>query len=674
MLKSKSQVSVFVVIGAIIVLAVAFFFVNSKFEIFVSSDTRAKNQVSEVITECISDNAKTGAYLLGQQGGYIYLSAQQKLDPRQHIDLGVKVPTWDADRGGYPTIDSMQDQLERFIKNSSYSCIKSNLKALEETYEYDFPVEDEFEIDVEINDKNVVIDSELPVKFNVKNTEEVLFVEDYYVKLDDLPLGDLYELAIQVYNVESSYYFLEELILDQIYTSNDYSDPESMPSEGIFLTCGKKVWTIPQLKKNLASLNNNNFRYLYFEGTRPIEWRYDGLDESTKESVKTFYDKQYNFYLDDTKRSFRDYDVSVFMPSQEFTGKTGYFNSYYFRDFEVTPSSGNIVKSMDMEFGRGEIYEVPVPCVQIMHHLYTLDYDLLVRLTDYSDDSEDNFVFQFPLRVYIEQNEPRSNTGTPIPSTQTMTFTEEDYCSNESRTYPQLFVAEDYSSNRLSGVNVNFECMNLECNLGETTRDSYRNPILDTKMPFCVNAKVYGEREGYHGVAERIDSDNSLLSEEGLVDTSSVLRMIELKEYSLDKRQVRFSPLVYQGGSCPTDPDFRNGQIYLTIENEEYDFISEVIYPQEEFLPSSLELLKGEGIAYNLSLLYLGPDSELRGIMEIEDWVPDVNQNTIVFTFLADKKGIETSDAFIDYYDEMESLMQSGGINKCFAQFGVSYK
>ena len=125
---NKAQVSIFIIIGVILIIVSAFLIYNSDIEIFQSHDTKLKNQISDVVKDCIYQSADTGAFLLGQQGGYIEIPNKIKNNPTKSTDFGFKIPTWDTQRGDIPTIDSMEYELKKYIEKESYSCIQSNLK------------------------------------------------------------------------------------------------------------------------------------------------------------------------------------------------------------------------------------------------------------------------------------------------------------------------------------------------------------------------------------------------------------------------------------------------------------------------------------------------------------------------------------------------------------------
>ena len=166
------------------------------------------------------------------------------------------------------------------------------------------------------------------------------------------------------------------------------------------------------------------------------------------------------------------------MPTTQSTQKGNYFQKDRFRNFEVTPSDGELVQSTDMKIdvGGGKFgLSIPIPCVQLFHHLYTLDYDLLVKITDYSEDGNKN-IFQFPLRVEINNNAPSSETPFTLPQTTQntkLTATDTKFCAPENRMREELiYVVDKNTDETLDNANVTYECVALSCNVGSTSRAS----------------------------------------------------------------------------------------------------------------------------------------------------------------------------------------------------------
>ncbi len=660
-IKNKTgQVSVFVIISTIIVLVLLFFILTGNIKIFNTPEDDIKEEITDIVKSCVEEFGKSGTFLLGFQGGYININEFISRNPDRHVDFGMKIPNWDTQVNDIPTRESMQTQLETYIELNAYSCILSNLNSLEDYV--DIEVNDTLDVDVSINDETIVIDSDLLIKFNNKNSQNIIAVEDYLVTLENTRLGDLHSLAVEIYNLEASTYFIEDLVLEQIYSASDYSDTEySMPSEGMAFRCSKTFWTIPQLKETLAKINNNNFKYLYLRGTYPIDDIYEinldkkyGLDDNIN-----YYKSNYIYSLFNTKPSFYNYKVDIMMPSTEITGRQGYLQRYPYRTFEVTPSNGQLVEPMEMEMDLG--MQIPIPCIEIYHHLYTLDYDLIVKLTDYNDDAG-NYFFQFPLRVLIQNNNPKQKPISILPDEQT-TFNKDNYCNNESYQYPLIVFAKDKNTQEyLEDVNISYKCLAIECDLGLTKKPSYMGikrtaaqPFFEGEFPYCHQGQLIAQKEGYYKSEIRINTDETLLEQNDAEYEELILTPV--KKFTIDTSS--FLMIFREDNTGYRVFNEEDGGVFVTFENEGIDYLTQGFWPTEKGFMDTFELLDDDNISYNISVIFVDKDNNLKGFLELKNHIPDIHSgNQIRFKIPATKNPIEEND-YVDFYNYMNDVIQN---------------
>jgi hypothetical protein len=681
----KGQFSIFIVIGMIIILVGAFIYFNSKYDIFLTADSKLKDEVKKIVEDCTIDAASRGAFLLGFQGGRIFMPDYVEIDrfnfQRKYIDLGFKIPNWDSQTGGdIPNRASMELELEEFISDEAYSCIRPLFLSLEETY-LDMSYPDEFIIESSINNQNIVIDVDFPVTFNEKNSpDNQLKISDYNVILDNLRLGELHELAVKIYNEALSSNFMEELVLDQIYSASDYSSNRfSMPSEGILFSCVPQIWTKDRLKDNLANLNNNNFKYLQFEGTFSKDYLFEAnLNENNNLFyARDYYRNNYRVDLGIDDLSYIEYEVDTFLPHYTITNSASYTQRYPFRTFDVNPSNGEIVKAMNLKVDENQ--KVPLPCIQIYHHLYNLDYDLIIKISDRNEDSQ-NYFFQFPLRVLIEDNTAKQKPAS-IVLDESVTATNEAYCVDEQKQYPiLLFVNDANNGESLIDVNISYKCINLECDIGKTEKPEFLGVTrvdaqanLDTNFPFCIGGSIIAKKTGYHEGKIRVDTNlDSIASYERGAFYS--IDLYPLKEFEVDRETFLIEYIDgsdAQGRNGLYILSEENGFVYLTIENQGLDYENVVLWPVEnEGLFDTIKLIDSNDINYNITAVYVDSENNFRGLLEIENWKPNVNLgNRIVFRIPAMSKIIEEEE-FVNFYNQMEDLVE----NSQYSGFGVRFE
>ena len=358
---NKTQISIFVIIGVLIIFVVGFFIFNSDFKIFETKSSKYKGEVSKRVEECVEDFGKNGAFLLGFQAGYIDFPKSEKnfFDFENSQKNSLKIPNWDSEKGQIPTLETMEVELENYIKNQSFSCIENNLQTLSSEFKFDEILIDDLKIDVIFNLDTIKISSILPITFQEISSEQSFSTNSYEVILENYPLKKLYIIATGIFNFEVESSFLEDLVLDQIYSANNYGDENSMPSEGFAFSCRRYVWTKEQLKNTLSNLNNHNFKFLHFKGLE--EPNYDLYFNSGALNLKKYYLNHYTFDI-----GFENLDVKldVNFPQTQFVEESGYFQKYPFRTFDVNPQNNEIVKSLKAKLPK---FKIPIPCVQYHH-------------------------------------------------------------------------------------------------------------------------------------------------------------------------------------------------------------------------------------------------------------------------------------------------------------------
>lgn len=658
----NAQIGIFVIVGVILLIVSIFLFSQSKVDLFSTTQTKQTNQFVEIVNYCVDSSAKQGLFLLGFQGGYIEIPEHISANPTRNIDLGLQIPNWDTQRGEIPTIPFMQNQLNQYVQDNVQGCLISNFISLENQYDisYDFS---NLKINSQINQENVQIEVDFPIEFKSINANERYSVSDFFINLENIRLGNLYELALEIYNLELRTNLFEELTLDQIYSASDYSSPLSMPSEGMSFTCSKRIWTKDQLKRNLANLNNNNFKYLYFEGTyfNDLVFNANLNEELGTSNLRQYYDNQYRFNLQNSQRSFSNYKVNVIMPSVEITAQEGYLQRYPFREFDVTPSSGQLIKPISMSVDVGA--KIPIPCIQIYHHLYTLDYDLIVTLEDMNSDGNGYF-FQFPIRVQVDENVPKKKAFSYV-STQfdELTATSDSYCQADQMLYPVDIYVEDVKSGELlSQVNISYNCISLTCDdMGQTVRPFFRGverqfavPKYEGLFPFCIGGQVIAQKEGFHQLPNKefLETTSELLQRD--ITLQYDVEMVSIKEFDITRET--FLAVFKETREGFRVLDEEDGRFFITIENKNLNFYSEAMWPNNGEFLNKIELLELDNTKYNISIIFVDKDSNLKGLFEVENKVLNSNQGDTLQVIIPASQVTIEEDLFLEFYEYMEIM------------------
>jgi hypothetical protein len=452
--KKYGQVSIFVIIGIVLVAGVVgyFIFFNDSFGGRVPSSLEPAYSNFQ---NCIEEDLGSGVDVLGSQGGYIYLpefeSGSTYSPFSSQLDfLGNGIPYWyyvsgnGLEKEQVPTISSMEGDLEKYVEDKIGKC------NFDSFYEDGFFVEmGEPKANVKILDDRVEI--ELDMDLGLERNNDSAVVNDHKVVLDS-KLGAMYKDALEIYNEEKESLFLEERTIDvlRLYA----------PVDGVEIQCAPKVWVAEDVFQNLGEALEANTLALKVEG-----------------SDYSLNDKNDDYFVIENLES--DFNVN-FISSK---------NWPYM--YEVNPAEDNILISKPV--GNQEGLGILGFCYVPYHYVYDVKYPVLVQL--YDDASSE--IFQFPLAVVIDDNNPRE----PLEGAEAYEFGLPELCEYKNT---DLRV-EVYDSN-LGNVdaNISYSCFGSVCSIGESS-----GGVLNDKFPQCVNGKVIARTEGYEVGEYEISSVNS---------------------------------------------------------------------------------------------------------------------------------------------------------------------
>jgi len=511
-MKNKGQVTIFIIIAIVLVAAVAGYFIFRD-KISISKVPVSMQPVYTSFLSCLEEDALVGANILMSQGGYIELpefesgSAYMPFSSQLNF-LGNPIPYWyyvsgnNIEKEQVPSKRDMEKELEDFIEGKILEC------AFDTYYNQGFEIYlDEPKARVEIQDKQIEI--KLNMDLTINKEEETVLAKSHSVVASSR-LGKLYDSALKVYGEEQDKLFLEEYAID---TLRLYA-----PVDGIELSCSPEIWNAEEVFDELHEAIEINTMALKSEGSSKD---YFVVDLPVDEDVR-------------------------FITSQNWP-----------HNFEVNPSEGAfmIANPVGNQAGLGVLGF----CYVSYHYVYNVKYPVLVQV--YEDDE----IFQFPMAVILQGNNPRESLkGTAVG------YEDTGFCENKNT----LIEVNTYDSN-LNPVlaKISYECFGSTCSMGETSS----NGILETEFPQCVNGYVIAKAEGFE-------------------DTKYLYSVIESGDVHivLDRIYNKNIDLKLDGVSY-------NGEAIINFVSE--DLSKTVIYPGQEVV----ELSEGD---YDVSV-YIYEDSSL---------------------------------------------------------------
>ncbi|MCF7910264.1 hypothetical protein K9L16_01170 [Candidatus Pacearchaeota archaeon] len=528
----RGQVTIFIIIGIVIVLGAGLYLVFRDSEISRTDLPETLEPVYNNFLSCLEENTESGINLLESQAGYIYLpefesgSAYSPFSSQLNL-FGNPVPYWYYVSGNnipkqqVPTKSQMEEQLAEYIGENLENCIFDNF------YEQDFEIITQSEnarTDVDIRDDEVRVS--LDMNFAVRNSEASAVIDKHNLIVNSR-LGEFYDSAKKVFENEQETLFLEEYGVD---TLRLYA-----PVDGVELTCSPLTWNANEV--------------------------FDELQEAIEANTFALRNKGSSYSLSEKENKYFIVDLGV-KNDVRFLNSRNWSNS-----FEVNPSQGGsgspllISKPVGNQQGLGILGFCYVP----YHFVYDLNYPVLVQV----GDLETGEFFQFPVAVVIRGNLPRE------PDEQAVSF--------NLRGYPEIceykntgFEVRTYDANLNSvDAKISFECFGTTCEIGESV-----NGVFNSNFPQCNNGYIIAEADGFQnsryltstvnsGVAEIIldkvyeqeivlKLDNSVYSGEAIIsfvsnEDSKTLIYPKQKTVELSEGQYEIQVNIYENSSIKLD-------------------------------------------------------------------------------------------------------------------------
>ncbi len=427
----KGQVTVFIIIAIIIVAAVAGYFIFRD-KISVSEVPASMQSVYTTFLSCLEEDALVGADILMSQGGYIEIpefepgSAYMPFSSQLNF-LGSPIPYWyyvsgnNIEKEQVPSKNDMERELENFIERKIAEC------SFDIYYDRGFGVYfDEPKAKVEIKDREIEVDLEMDL--TIDRGEDTVLVRDHTV-LTSSKLGKLYNSAIKVYEEEQKELFLEEYAID---TLRLYA-----PVDGVELSCSPEIWNAEEVFDDLYEAIEVNTMALKSKGSSKD---YFVIDLPVDEDVR-------------------------FIASQNWP-----------HNFEVNPSEGvlMIANPVGNQAGLGILGF----CYVSYHYVYNVKYPVLVQVY------EDEEIFQFPMAVIIQGNNPRKSLGG-----EAVEYEDTEFCEYKNT----LTRVNTYDSNLVPvSADISYECFGNTCSIGTSS-----SGVLSEEFPQCINGYIVAKADGF---------------------------------------------------------------------------------------------------------------------------------------------------------------------------------
>jgi hypothetical protein len=548
-INKKSQITVFLIIGLIILIFLLFFLLiynkNPKPDILIPES----DEFTIFIEECLFITAQEAIIKIGAGGGYIDFHEVYGIRPvtnplnSESLNLfnSMELPYWlyqtsnGVDRQNIPALQksfdndySIQWQIENYINNNIRYCFRNfmafkdkKINVLEKTTP---------KSEILFTNNNVIA----KLNYNVELTTPNGIITNYNNYQTQIPIAlkNVYSFAkdITIYQAENA--FIEDTLLDLI-SIYSRTDKNYLPPLYNFMMqpCSEYVfWSPIQVKEMFREMLASNIPFISI--TNGEHFSYD-VDETE--------------FIDDEEIEIAKGVMNKFKNSVSSNNYPGILTHLsYMEDFPL-----------ELDFGVGLIeprnLEVDLIfakyCFFEYRTYYTTAFPVLFTLYDSNSivNNKEGYLFQFPLLAVLKDNFPRVNYRTNIDS-----ITDEEYtsyqCNIEQRISGDVSVkVNDEFGKPIKDVMVLFRCgpsfvydydnegniisskkFAENCVIGNTNSDG----IMIEKFPPCVGAGVIELKSQTH--SEYIELVGDILEEEEYNFEFNLLKLVEL-EISINK-------------------------------------------------------------------------------------------------------------------------------------------
>lgn len=413
---TAGQVTVFIVLGIIIVLTVAtLLYFQYAFEKPIQFEI-SQEPVTAYVQQCMIDVTQEALLLAGQTGGHLY---QEELDEEEKelttllpfnsdtlllANGKQQLPYWyyqkndGIDQLNIPELEkqvagdnSIQDQIEHYIAEHLNFCLDS-FEGLEEAG-IAVAAAGEFIIGSTITEKSIEVELNYPLDIT---TEGTTTQQNIFTVVVPTGLKRTYDLARDITEHELNTLFLEQTTRNLIATYGQVDNKYLPPIAGglHFEQCSERVyWFYPDVKNDFQTMLAANIPYLKIASSdfgRITVTRANEPDEETREQRQAVFD---HFVQSISATDYSDLSVN-------FQYQTNYPLELYFGN----NLGYGIIQPNALEMN----ILIANLCMFEYSFLYNVKYPVVVSVVDpYNPIDGNAFVFQFPLQVVVKNNYPR---------------------------------------------------------------------------------------------------------------------------------------------------------------------------------------------------------------------------------------------------------------------------
>jgi len=534
----KGQVTIFIILGILILLAgVVFFFMRGE-TIEQQIDTSAYtsqivpiefNPVDVFVENCLTETAIQGLEILGERGGFIepyrygfssdpsdvtsgnaimmasnwmipywwYLSSDNECTGDCNFVIVPESKLFLYKSSGTPSIEG---QMEEYINDHLNECI-NNFVVLEKQG-YDINELGSPSSIVRVKDGFVQFLLDYPIEASKLSRREI----SKFVTTVDVDLVKIYEFSSLLVTMEANYHFLDNYVMDLIVGFSGVNRNKLPPITGLEFDFDSVRWSKTWVGDRLLDLLTSYISLLRVYGTE----NYKDFNIPGNQFKEDFYNAQ-TVLLGNLSYS----DLSI---DFDYLGWKPYFDLNC--DGDECRGDSFMTELMSL-FG-----------VQRYNAVYDLSFPAMITIKDKEAVmfGDEGYSFTFLLEGNIRNNKPLDTDYVQINVSSSDTGSM--LCDSNKRNSGliSLEVKDLLDEKPVADAKVLYSCAGETCNLGRTSS----NGTLETKYPVCFNGIVSVIDE------DHVDYSKILTTQPDKPDHISIkMSPIVTKNYTIKKSVVR---------------------------------------------------------------------------------------------------------------------------------------
>jgi hypothetical protein len=502
----KGQVTIFIIIGIILVISIGVFIylyqaevIRPFEEVVVPSVQKAPSEIRPVqdfVTACVETVGKEGLRKIGDYGGYVDTSqflynpfVPTEGDAVQFSpDSGLIIPYWwylksSNDCTGECSFSSMrpelhrasgkvsiESQLDQYINENLEVCLAGFAPFAAQNFEFQKlgPVETETTIAKE----QVYFLVKYPLR--ISRADQSWSLNEYLAELD-LNLGRIYELGTEIVNLQAEHQMLEKFTVELIASFSGVDKNMLPPTSDIDVSLGQGViWFKSRVADGLKEVLASYVPMLQVGNTRlylPIDAPED-KDVRDKELYKVLYNRNMLIPLEN---EYRDVSATLsYIP---------WWNIYFDANCEGEVCMAQSVSSNLRFLQIG---------LQKYDFAYDVSYPVLVELRNPDALKGEGYSFKFFIEANVRNNFPMPSVFEPLEAYE-MSFNSM-LCDQQQRTSGNvtIFVRDARNQKGVDDALVGYTCGRESCTLGQTS-----DGVLVAQLPRCLGGLLAASKLDY---------------------------------------------------------------------------------------------------------------------------------------------------------------------------------